>query len=80
MSNYEQTDIRQRTVKTIEIQEPLLDSGDNRAQQRIKRPRPSLISRILSAVIWTTIAIIISWYFQALKGINEVLEEDNWKR
>ncbi|PKK79609.1 hypothetical protein RhiirC2_349416 [Rhizophagus irregularis] len=80
MSSYEPTDIRQRAAKTIEIQEPLLDGGDSKVQQRIKRPRPSLILRILIAIKWIIIVFIISWYFDALQGINQVLEKDTLKR
>jgi hypothetical protein len=80
MSSHESTDIRQRVAKTIEVQEPLLDSGDSRAQQRIKRPRPSLILRILIAIKWIFIASVISWYFDALQGVNQVLERDTLKR
>lgn len=80
MSSYEPTDIRQRAAKTIEIQEPLLDGGDSNVQQRIKRPRPSLILRILIAIKWIIIVFIISWYFDALQGINQVLEKDTLKR
>ena len=80
MSSYEPTDIRRRAAKIIETQEPLLDSGDSRARQGIKRPRPSLISRILIAIKWTIIAFIISWYFEALQGVNQVIEKDTLKR
>ena len=75
MGDYEQG-IRQRTAKRIE--EPLLDNGV--LQQHIKKSRLSLTSRIISAIKWTAIAFVISWYFESLQGINEVLEKDTWKR
>ncbi|GBC00980.1 hypothetical protein RclHR1_04020006 [Rhizophagus clarus] len=80
MSSYEQTDIRRRAAKTIELQEPLLDSDGNRAQRHTKRSRPSFITRILIAIKWIIIAAIISWYFDALQGVHQVLEKDTLKR
>ncbi|RIA91386.1 hypothetical protein C1645_822082 [Glomus cerebriforme] len=80
MGNNEQVDIRRRTANTIEIQEPLLDNDNSKVQQHKKRPRASLILRILNAIKWTTVAFITSWYFEALQGINQVLENDNWRR
>ncbi|CAG8493829.1 1940_t:CDS:2 [Funneliformis caledonium] len=78
--NDERPSTRRRAARTTEVREQLLDNDDSYSQQRrIKRQRSSIISRIIGAIKWASIAFVISWYFELLQGIQQVLE-NSWTR